>query len=50
MGGLAKQRNMRRWHNIVVMLGQRRRRWPNIQTTLGKRLMLAAKQEKTSQD
>ena len=31
--------NIRRWTNVVLMLGQRRRRWPNNKTTLGQRLV-----------
>ena len=28
---------VRRWPNIVLMLGQRQRRWTNIETMLGER-------------
>ena len=35
--------NMRRWANVVLLLGQRRRRWAISKPTLGQRLMFAWK-------
>ena len=34
--------NTGRWHNVGVMLGQRRRRWPHIEPTFCQRVVFAA--------
>ena len=33
--------NMRRWHNVGLLLGQRRRRWANSTPTISQRPMFA---------
>ena len=40
--GIAHPANMRRWHNVCLLLAHRLRRWPNSKPALGQRLMFAA--------